>query len=114
MFGTWRGYFGNKQMHLSFIVFYKCNHICGTIYLDFFGLITNVISIAYAIMKRPHDGLSICCMKFAYLYNKFSTFVNLLSNSMVSLGNVVMIGCFESYIVQCEQGVDVCISSNIQ
>jgi hypothetical protein len=32
---------------------------------------------------------------------------------MVSLGNVVMIG-FESYIVQCEQGVDVCISSNIQ
>jgi hypothetical protein len=32
----------------------------------------------------------------------------------VSLGNVVMIGCFESYIVQCEQGVDVCISSNIQ
>jgi hypothetical protein len=32
---------------------------------------------------------------------------------MVSLGNVVMIGFFQSYIVQCEQGVDECISTNI-
>jgi hypothetical protein len=32
-----------------------------------------------------------------------------LSNYMLSLSNDVMIG-FESYIVQCEQGVDVCIS----
>jgi len=101
-------------MHLSFIVFRKCNHICGIIYLDCFGLITNVISVAYVIVKRPHDELSICCMKLAYLYNKLSTIVNFLSNSMVSLGNVVMIVCFESYIVQYEQGVDVCISSNIQ
>jgi hypothetical protein len=114
MFGTWCGYFGNEQMHLSFIMFHKCDHICGTIYLDCFGLITNVIVVAYAIVKRPHDELSICCMKFAYLYNKFSTIVNFLSNFMVSLGNVVMIGCFESYILQCEQRVDVCISSNIQ
>jgi hypothetical protein len=99
MFGTWRRYFGNEQMHLSFIVFHKCNHICGTIYLDCFGLITNVISVAYAIVKRPHDELSICCTKFSYLYKNFSEFVHFLSNSMVSLGNGGMIGCFESYIV---------------
>jgi hypothetical protein len=42
-------------MHLSFIVFRKCNHICGTIYLDCFGLIRNVISVAYVIVKRPND-----------------------------------------------------------
>jgi hypothetical protein len=51
MFGTWHGYFGNKQMHLLFIVFCGCNHICGTIYLDFSGVIPNVISIAYAIVE---------------------------------------------------------------
>jgi hypothetical protein len=53
-------------------------------------------------------------MTFAYLYNTFSTHINFWSNYMVSLGNVVMIGLFQSYIVQCEQGVDVCISTNIQ
>ncbi len=114
MSGIWHGYFGNEQIHLLFIVFCRCNHICGTIYLDCSGLIPNVISIAYAIVKRPHDELCVCCMTFAYLYNTFSTHINFWSNYMVSLGNVVMIGLFQSYIVQCEQGVDVCISTNIQ
>jgi hypothetical protein len=91
MFGTWHGYFGNGQMHLLFVVFHKCDHICNTIYVDCSGLIPNVIFVAYVIVKKQHDELSICCMTFAYLYNKH---VNFLSNSMVSLGNVVMLGLF--------------------
>jgi hypothetical protein len=101
-------------MYLLFIVFCRSNHICGTIYLDCSTLIPNVISIAYAIVKRSHDELCVCCMIFVYLYNKFSNHINFWSNYMVSLCYVVMIGLFQSYIVQCEQGVDVCISINIQ
>jgi hypothetical protein len=66
MFGTWHGCFENEQMYLLFIVFGRCNHIRGTIYLDCSDLISNVISIAYAIVKRPHDELCVCCMTFVY------------------------------------------------
>ncbi len=49
------------------MLLHKYNFICDKIYLDFFGLIPNVIFVAYVIVKGPHDELSICCIIFAYL-----------------------------------------------
>ncbi len=60
------------------------------IYFDFFVSIPNVIFVAYDIVKRPHDELSICCMTFAYFYNNCSTFVNLKNNCMMSLSNILL------------------------
>ncbi len=51
--------------------------------------------IPYNIVKKPHDELSICCMTFAYLYNNYSTFVNLKNNGIVSWSNICVNGIFE-------------------
>ncbi len=64
------------------------------------------MSIAYVIMKTPHDELSICCITFAYVYNKLFTFISLHNNWIVSLGSFFIIGICESYIIQCKLEVD--------
>jgi hypothetical protein len=42
--------------------------------------------VAYPIVKTLHDELSICCITFAFVYNKLFTFISLHSNWIVSLG----------------------------
>ncbi len=72
------------------------------------------MSIAYAIVKTQHDELIICCISFAYVYNKLSTFTNLHNNWIMSLGNFFILGILcELYIVQCKLGVDIWIFTNI-
>jgi hypothetical protein len=61
----------------------KCDHICGTFWIDFPGLSPNVILVAYGIVKSAQDELSGCCITFAYEYNKCFTFMMLISNWMV-------------------------------
>ncbi len=108
MFGFWFLYFGKETICILFMLFLKCICIGDKIYSDFFGSIPNAIFIAYAIAKRPHDELSICCMTFAYLYNKHSTFVNFFNNCIISLGSVLVNGFLKSYIAQCELGMEMC------
>jgi len=62
--------------------------------------------IAYVIVKTPHDELSICCIIFAYVYNKLFTFISLHNIWIMLLGNVFVISICESYIVQCKLGFD--------
>jgi hypothetical protein len=66
--------------------------------------------VAYAIVKTPHDELSICYITFAYVYNKLFTFISLHNNWIVLLGYFFIIGIRESYIVQCILEVDMWIS----
>ncbi len=61
-------YLGNVDIILLFILLCKCDHICGTLYIDFPGFISNVISVAYATVKSPKDELFGCCITFAYEY----------------------------------------------
>jgi hypothetical protein len=56
----------------------------------------------------------LCCMIFAYLYNKCSILIILVDNRLVSCGNFFIIGAFESYILQCIFGLKACIFINIQ
>ncbi len=65
------------------------------------------MSIAYVIVKTPHDELSICCITFAYVYNKLFAFITLHNNWIMSLGNFFIIGICEQYIIQCKLGVEV-------
>jgi hypothetical protein len=37
----------------------KCNRICATLYIDCSRLGPNAMSAPYAIVKRPHDELSL-------------------------------------------------------
>jgi hypothetical protein len=60
----------------------------------FSGSIPNVIFVAYVILKRPHNELSIRCMTLAYLYNECSTFVKKINNCIISLGSVIVNGFF--------------------
>jgi hypothetical protein len=64
----------------------KCNCICAALYINSSWSSPNAMLVAYAIVKRPHDGLFICCMTFAYLYNKCSALIILVNNHMVSFG----------------------------
>jgi hypothetical protein len=66
--------------------------------------------VAYAIVKTPHDELSICYITFAYVYNKLFTFISLHNNWIVLLGYFFIIGIRESCIVQCILEVDMWIS----
>ncbi len=84
------------------MILLKWCYVFGYFGTDFFGSIPNAIFVAYAIVKKPHDELFICCMTLAYLYNNCSTFVNLKNNCMASLANAFVNGIFESYIGQCE------------
>jgi hypothetical protein len=92
----------------------KCNGICATLYIGSSRLSLNVMSTKYVIMKKPHDELFICCMKFTYLYNKCLTLTILVNNCMMPFGYFFIIGAFESYIVQCIFGLEACIFINIQ
>jgi len=89
------GYFRKGNKYLLFILFWKCSCICDKIYLNFFGSIPNAIFVAYAIVKRLHDELFICCMTLAYLYNNCSAFVNFKNNYMTSLANAFVNGIFD-------------------
>ncbi len=51
------------------------------------SLYPNAMSLAYDIVKTPHDKLSICCITFAYVYNKLFIFINLHNNWIVLLDN---------------------------
>ncbi len=106
----WFRYFGNGQICL---LFWKCNHICDKIYLDFW-VNPKCYIVAYVVVKRLHDELFVCCMTFAYLFNKCSTFFNFLNNCTMSLGNDFADGIFKSYIVQCDSSVEVYILTKIQ
>ncbi len=86
----WFWVFWKGKIHLLLIFFLKRSFICDKIYFDFSGLIPNVIFVVYIVVKRSNHELSICCMKFAYLYNNCSTFVNLFYNCMILLGNVLL------------------------
>ncbi len=55
-------------------------------YIDCSRLSPNVMSATYAIVKKPNNELSICCMTSAYLYNKCSSLIILVNNHMVSYG----------------------------
>jgi hypothetical protein len=58
-------YFGKEKMYMLFMEFRKCVRICFKTYWDFWGSNPNAMSFAYAIVKTPHDELSICCITFA-------------------------------------------------
>ncbi len=60
----------------------------------------------YVVVKIPQDESFVCCMTFAYVYNKFSTLIIVVSNCMVSFGNLLIMNVFELYIVQCRLGMD--------
>jgi hypothetical protein len=92
-------YLRNGNIVLLFMLLCKCDHICGTLLIDFFGFSSNVILVTYAIVKSLQDELSSCCITFAYEYNNLFTFMMLVNNWMVSFGNIFIVDLFESYIV---------------
>jgi hypothetical protein len=73
-------YLGNGDIFLLFMLLCKCDHICGTLYIYLFGFNSNVILVAYAIVKSLQDELSNCCITFAYEYSIFFTFMMLVNN----------------------------------
>lgn len=72
------------------------------------------ILATYVIVEIPQDESFVYCTTFANVDNKFSTLIILVSNCMVSFGNLLIISVFELYIVQCRLGVKTCILINIQ
>jgi len=54
MLRFWFDYFRKGKMYLQFMLFHKCKRNCDKTCLDFFGSISNVICVAYVIVKRPH------------------------------------------------------------
>jgi len=60
-------------------------------YWSFLALIPNAISIAYAIVKTPHDELATC-----YL-NKLWTFISLHNSLIVSFGKFVLLAFLIMY-----------------
>jgi len=62
--------------------------------------------VAYAIVKTPHDVLSICCITFAYVYNKLFTFISLHNIWILFFSNFFVISISGSYIVQCKLGIE--------
>jgi len=94
--------------------FCKCVRICVKTYWDFSGSNPNVMFVAYVIVKTPHDELSICCITFAYVYNKLFTFINFHNNWIMSLCNFFIISICESYFIQCKLGINMWIFTNIQ
>jgi hypothetical protein len=107
-------YFGKGKMYMLFMEFCKCVCICVKTYWNFSRSNPNAMFVAYAIVKTPHDELSICYITFAYVYNKLFTFISLHNNWIVLLGNVFVVGICELYIVQCKLGGDMWIFTNIQ
>ncbi len=65
-------------------------------------------------MKSLQDELSNSYITFAYEYNKYFTFMMLVSSWMVSYGNFFVVDLFEPYIVQWKSNVDVIIWTKIQ
>jgi hypothetical protein len=90
-----------------------CSHLCQNI-LRFFWIKSNCDVYCICYCENTHDELSICCITFAYVYNKLFTFISLHNNWIVLLGNFFIIDICESYIIQCKLGVDVWIFTNIQ
>jgi len=74
----------------------------------------NVKLVAYAIMKSLQNELYGCYMTFAYEYKKCFTFMMLISDCLVSVGNYFVVCLLESYIVHFRSNLDVCIWTNIQ
>jgi hypothetical protein len=61
-------------------------------------LIPNVMYVAYAIVKIPHDETYICCMTFTYVYNKLWTFVS-LHNKWIVLFDIFLLLAFLNSIL---------------
>jgi hypothetical protein len=73
----------------------------------------NVKSTTYVIMKSLQNELFSCYITFADEYSKCFTFMMLVSDWMVSVGNSFVVDLLESYIVQFKFNLDVCIWTNI-
>jgi hypothetical protein len=73
VFGEWRYNF------IIYVVMQMRSHLWHIVNF-FFRFSSNVISIAYVIMKSLQDDLSGCCITFAYEYNKCFTFMMLVNN----------------------------------
>lgn len=61
-------------------------------------LIPNVMYVAYAIVKIPHDEIYTCCMTFTYVYNKLWTFVSLHNNWIVLFDNFLLLAFLTSIL----------------
>jgi hypothetical protein len=77
MFGEWK--------YIFMVLLCKCNHINDTLERNCSKLNSNVISITYVNAKSLQHLLSSYCMTFAYVCNKCSTIILLVSNYMVLL-----------------------------
>ncbi len=75
----------NGDIFLLFMLLCKCNHIYDTLKRNCSRLNPNVISITYVNVKSPQHLPSSYCMTFAYVCNKCSTLILLVSNYMVLL-----------------------------
>jgi hypothetical protein len=72
--------FGEWNYNIIFYVIMQMQLHFWHIVNGFFGFSSNVILVAYVIVKSPQDELSSCCITFAYEYSKCLTFMMLVNN----------------------------------